>query len=144
VTTPVTSDAALRPEDVEQLRLLSIFHYVVAGMMALFASFPVIHLAIGLTMVFAPGAMGMKDPQEGLAGWFFVAFAAIWMAIGWSLAVCTVLAGRSLAARRRYMFCFVVAAVMCVTCMPFGTVLGVFTIVVLLRPQVKAAFGRPA
>ena len=142
MTTPAAADA-LRPEDVEHLRLLSIFHYVVAGMQALFASFPAIHLVVGLSMVFAPAAMGMKD-GEGMAGWFFVAFAAIWMAIGYAVAACTVVAGRSLSARRRYTFCLVVAAVMCVTCMPFGTVLGVFTIVVLLRPQVKAAFGRPA
>ena len=27
--------------------------------------------------------------------------------------------------------------------MPFGTVLGVFTIIVLMRPSVKAAFGYP-
>jgi hypothetical protein len=140
----MTSVPALRPEDVEHLRLLAIFHYVVAGMQALFASFPVIHLAMGLTMVFAPQAFGMKDPQEGWIGWFFVLFAGTWMLIGWTLAACTVLAGRALSRRRRYMFCFVVAAVMAVTCMPFGTVLGVFTIIVLLRPQVKAAFGRPA
>jgi hypothetical protein len=32
----------------EQLRLLSIFHYVVAGLSALFACIPIIHLALGL------------------------------------------------------------------------------------------------
>ena len=143
--TSATPDAtALRPDDVEHLRLLSILHYVVAGMQALFASFPVIHLAVGLFMVFAPERFGMKDPGEAFAGWFFVIFAATWMAIGYAIAACSVVAGRALAQRRRYTFCFVIAVVMAVTCMPFGTALGVFTIIVLLRPQVKAAFGRPA
>ena len=38
-------------KDEEHLRLLSIFHFVVAGMTALFALFPIIHLLIGLAIV---------------------------------------------------------------------------------------------
>ena len=38
------------------------------------------------------------------------------------------------------MYCLVVAAVECIF-MPFGTVLGVFTIIVLMRPGVKERFG---
>ena len=144
MTTPPPDPTSLRPEDVEHLRLLSIFHYVVAGMMALFALFPVIHLTIGLTMVFAPEKWGMKDPAEGAAGWFFVAVATLLIVFGWTLAALVAFAGRSLARRRRYTLCFVVAVISAFICMPFGTVLGVFTIIVLLRPQVKAAFGRPA
>ena len=143
VAAPPDGPGPLRREDVEQLRLLSIFHYVVAGMQALFASFPIIHLVLGLTMVLAPEKMGMKSTHESWFGWFFVVFAAAWMAIGWTLAVCVVIAGRSLAERRRYLFCLVVAGLIAAFCMPFGTILGVFTIVVLLRPTVKAAFGRP-
>ena len=37
MTTPVTAETALRPEDVEQLRLLAIFHYVVAGIVLILA-----------------------------------------------------------------------------------------------------------
>ena len=143
-TSPGVDAGALRPEDVEHLRLLSIFHYVVAGMMALFALFPVIHLTMGLAMIVAPEKWGMKTPEEGMVGWFFVAFASVFILFGWTLAACVAFAGRSLGQRRRYVFCMVVAALSCVMCMPFGTVLGVFTIVVLLRPQVKTAFGRPA
>ena len=47
----------------------------------------------------------------------------------------------SLARRRRYLYCLILAGVMAATCMPFGTVLGVFTIIVLMRPSVKQAFG---
>ena len=144
MTTAAPATGALSPEDVEHLRLLSIFHYVVAGMQALFASFPIFHLVMGLTMVLTPEKMGMKSGQDSWVGWILVAFAATFMAIGWTLAVCLAIAGRSLAARDRYLFCLVVAGVTAALCMPFGTILGVFTIVVLLRPTVKAAFGRPA
>ncbi len=41
------------------------------------------------------------------------------------------------------MFCLVMACVACLF-MPFGTVLGVFTIIVLARPSVQTLFSRPA
>jgi hypothetical protein len=34
-------------QDLEQLRLLAIFHYIVTGLSALLACFPVLHLAVG-------------------------------------------------------------------------------------------------
>ena len=39
--------------------------------------------------------------------------------------------------------CMIVAGLSCMM-MPFGTVLGVFTLLVLLKPQVKALFDAPA
>jgi hypothetical protein len=41
--------------------------------------------------------------------------------------------------RLHYMFCLVMAGISCAF-FPFGTVLGVFTIVVLSKPEVRAAF----
>jgi hypothetical protein len=131
-------------QDAEHLKLLSIFHYVVAAMMAMFATFPIIHFLIGLVMIsgatLAPKETGLFP---AVFGGFFVLAAGGAMLFGWSLAVCTLLAGRSLAQRRRYYFCLVVAGAMAAMCMPFGTVLGVFTIIVLQRPSVKEAFGVP-
>ena len=37
-------------EDVKQLELLSIFHYILAGITALFSCMPIFHLVIGLAM----------------------------------------------------------------------------------------------
>ena len=131
-------------QDAEHLRLLSIFHYVVAGMQALFACFPIIHFVIGALSFIGMGPFG--KPGEGrlpgmLFGGFFMLFAGGFILAGWSLAVCLVVAGKSLRQRKRYTFCLVVAGIEAAMCMPFGTVLGVFTIIVLLRPSVKAEFG---
>jgi hypothetical protein len=38
------------------------------------------------------------------------------------------------------LYCLVVAGIECIF-MPFGTVLGVFTIIVLMRPSVRNLFG---
>jgi len=131
----------VQAQDAEHLKLLSIFHYIVAAMMALAACIPILHLVIGYAI--ASGRLdGSKHggPPEFI-GWFLVVGAAGAILFGWTLAACTVVAGRSLAQRKRYLFCLVVAGVMAMTCMPFGTVLGVFTIIVLMRPSVKQAFG---
>jgi hypothetical protein len=137
------ADDPVATQDAEYLRLLSIFHYVVAGMQALFASVPIFHFLAGAFMVFGLGVLGHGGERlpGTLVGGFFMAFAGTWMLIGWSLAVCVVVAGRSLAQRKRYLFCLVISGVQAAMCMPFGTVLGVFTIIVLQRPSVKAAFG---
>jgi hypothetical protein len=67
-------------------------------------------------------------------------FGGAWVLFGWTLVVCVVIAGVSLSHRKRYTFCLVVAGLEAVLCMPFGTILGVFTIIVLLRPGVKTLF----
>ena len=134
-------------QDLEHLRLLSIFHYVVAGIGAFFSCFPVFHLAFGLVMLFAPGILehGPKENPEGLrlVGLVFVGFAAAFMLTGWTISFCVYLAGRFLGRRQYYMFCLVMAGILCVM-VPFGTVLGVFTIIVLVRPSVMALFEHEA
>jgi hypothetical protein len=133
-------------QDAEHLRLLSIFHYVVGGMTALFACFPCIHLAVGIALVSGalnPGR-GHEQPPA-FVGWLLIAVAALLILVGWSIALAILLAGRFLARRAHYLFCFVVAAVECIF-MPCGTVLGVFTIIVLNRPSVRSLFqvGSPS
>ena len=129
-------------QDEEHLRLLRIFHFVCAGLAALFACFPIIHLVIGLVMVFSPESFGHGNTQQPPAflGWFFVAFASVFILAGWSFAILLAVAGRNLGRRQHYTFCFVMACVACLF-MPFGTVLGIFTILVLMRPNVKTLFG---
>jgi hypothetical protein len=127
-------------QDEDHLRLLSIFHYVVAGLAGLFACFPIIHLIIGLMFIFAPHKFGGKgEPPPPWFGWIFVIVAAVFITLGWIFAGFVLAAGRFLARRKRYLFCLVMAGVECLF-MPFGTVLGVFTIVVLLRESVKQLF----
>ena len=57
-------------------------------------------------------------------------------------AICIVIAGRFLARRKRDLF--VCDRMLRSLFMPFGTVLGVFTIVLLSRESVKAVFNAAA
>ncbi|GAB5514694.1 hypothetical protein [Rhodopirellula baltica] len=128
-------------QDAEQLRLLSIFHYIVAGMLALFSLFPVIHLAIGVGIVTgAFDGTGTGETPPAFMGWLFIVLPLVFIAVGLTMASCIALAGRKLMQRNGHLYCLVVAGIECCF-FPFGTVLGVLTILVLLRPSVKQAFG---
>lgn len=135
--TPTPAPANL---DAEHLRLLTVFHYLVAALTAFFACFPLIHLGISIFMLLKPESFKPNPPPPFMA-WIFVIFAAVAILAGWVLAVLFLLAGRNLARRRRYLFCQIVAGIGCIF-MPFGTVLGVFTLLVLARPSVKDLFDR--
>lgn len=128
-------------EDEQHMRLLSIFHYVVGGLTALIACLPLMHLTIGLFMLIAPESMAAKGEElpPAFVGWMFTCMGAGMFLAGLACAVCIALAGRFIARRTRYWFVFVLACFQCAF-FPFGTALGVFTIIVLSRPSVKALF----
>jgi hypothetical protein len=81
---------------------------------------------------------GNSGPPAAL-GWVFIAVGGGIMLVLWTLAGCLLFAGRCLARQKAYMFCFVVACLSCLQ-MPLGTLLGVFTLIVLSRPSVKDRF----
>jgi hypothetical protein len=135
---PPDSPAA---KDEEHLRMLSTAHLAVSAIMALCACIPILHLTMGLVMVFSPETMKDKSGHgpPPFFGWFFVAFAAVFILAGWTLAGLIFASGRAIKNRRRHTFCVVVACLSCMF-MPFGTVLGVFDLIVLSRPGVKGLF----
>jgi hypothetical protein len=130
-------------QDLEQIKILSIFHYVVAGLAGLFACFPIFHLAMGIAML--TGSFGPSSPSSGepfpfaLFGLMFTIIPAAMILLGWVFAICLAIAGYFLSRKQHYLYCMVMAGINCAF-MPFGTVLGVFTIVVLMKPPVRALF----
>jgi hypothetical protein len=131
-------------QDEDHLRLLSIFHYVCAGIAAFFACFPVIYLFAGLMLLFQSESFGPGNNRPpAFVGLFMIIFGGIMLLFGWAFAACLAYAGLCLGQRKQYTFCLVMAGVACLF-MPFGTVLGIFTIIVLVRPQVKALFDTAA
>jgi len=126
--------------DEENLRLLSIFHYIVAGISCMFMLFPAAYLVMGALLLSGRLAGTRPDPLPPIAGWIMIAVGSILMAVGLAFALLLAAGGWHLARRRRYTLCMVVAAVACAF-MPFGTVLGVLTIIVLQRESVRRLFG---
>ena len=133
-------NASIPNRDHEHLRLLSIFHYVMAGLVALFGLFPVLYFGFGIALL--SGTLEKHDPDARVAGGFLVVLAAVMLVFTLVLGLGLLYAGRSLAQRKNYVFCLVVAGISCLFA-PLGTILGVFTLVVLMRDSVAASFGRP-
>ena len=133
-------------QDKEHLRLLAIFHYIVSALAALFSFFPLLYTIIGGLFIFAarhPAAAGPKPGEElppEFLGWIFIVIGSLLFLLGIAIAICILIAGRSLAKHRHYWFAFAIACVECLF-IPFGTILGVFTIIVRSRESVKALFA---
>jgi hypothetical protein len=86
-----TQMGELVDRDQEQLQLLSLFHYITAGVTAVFGTFPIIHVLIGLMFLFMPEAApslpsgkGAGPPRE--FGFLFVGLGCLFVAGGWTLA----------------------------------------------------------
>jgi hypothetical protein len=128
--------------DNEHLKLLSIFHYIKGGITALFACIPIIHVVLGLVFIIAPEVFGHGNNQPpAFVGLLLVMLGVFLILFGWTFAILALITGRCIARRKHYTFCLVVACVECLS-VPFGTVLGVFTILVLNRRRVRELFGR--
>jgi len=129
----------LSDEDANHVNLLGIFHYVLGGITLVFAFCPSLHLTLGIAML-----MGGLEDEAGEAppvifGVIFTVIPVLLMITGWVLGGVMLYAAGCLRQHQRLTLCQVLAGTECIF-MPFGTVLGVLTLIVLNRPQVRAAF----
>lgn len=129
-------------QDTEHLKILSICHYVLAGL----CLFPLLYGLFYVVMGVFFGAMIASTPQSkdgpppALFGGIFVVIGLFISVIALAVGILLVKAGRNLAKQQSYTFCLVIACIACLF-MPFGTILGIFTIIVLMRDSVKALFN---
>jgi hypothetical protein len=130
-------------QDKEHLRLLAIFHYIVAGLAAFFSFFPLLYTTIGAIFIFV-ARHGTSKPGEELPpeflGWIFIGLGSFLFLLGIAMAICILIAGRCLCHCKCYTFTLVMACVECLF-IPFGTILGVFTIIALSRESVRTLFS---
>lgn len=130
-----------RTVDAEHLRLLVIFHDIMAGLAVLGLVFVAGHYALMHVVLDNPALW--KDAKGGpppavmltLLRAMYVAFAVAFVAG----ALGNLLSARFIARRRFRIFSLIVAGINCLH-MPLGTVLGAFTFVVLLRESVRASY----
>lgn len=128
-------------EDLRQLDLLSTFHYAYAAVLGLGAAYMLVLVFAGLTAFARPGLSDPGDAQ--LAGALSVA-ALVAGAVGFAmiaaLTAATIVAGERLRRGTHRTYCMVVAAVNSLS-VPIGTVLGIVTLVILMRPSVADRFA---
>jgi hypothetical protein len=128
-------------QDDEHLRLLSILYYVWGGLWAFGSCFGAFYAVLGGGAMIAAATHGGHDGPPAFVGAMFFLMGGLIILVVGAISVLSILAGRNLAQKKNYTFCFVIACLCCLS-VPLGTALGVFTIIVLMRPSVKQLFGQ--
>ena|SRR5579872_6679493 len=127
--------------DEEHLRLLKLCYYILAGITALYSLVSLVFLLVAGLMysgVMQTQAASQVNPRS--FAFVFLDIGIAGLILGFGSALSAWLAAVSLRDRRRRTFCIVVAASSCLY-IPWGTLIGVSTIIVLNRPAVKAFFA---
>ena len=129
-----------RKVDAENLKLLAIFHFVLGGLAVLGLGFLFLHWTF-MHAIFTNPAMknpkGSLPPQEffDIFKWFYFVMGGFMVTAG----ILNVVSGACILKRRARIFSIVVSGLNCF-CIPFGTALGVFTIIVLIRDSIVEAY----
>jgi len=131
--------------DESQLKLISILYYVWAALHACVGLVGVLFIAAGTFLSVIPQFV---RPENGNPPppWFGALFAGLGIFIFVLIetgALLMFLVGRNVSRRTHHTYCMVMAGISCLS-IPLGTALGLFTILTLQRPAVRALFYPPA
>lgn len=127
-------------EQEQHLGYLKIGYYVLGGIIAVFALFPLFHVVIGIAAV--TGTLGTKSVGNSFSpmfGWLFIIMGSVFILLGEAMAILSFLCGNFIEKRKYYLFVFIFGCIQCAL-FPFGTALGVFTIITLTKAEVKVLF----
>jgi hypothetical protein len=125
--------------DRQYLDLLSLFNYVLGG----------IHLSLlimSLSYFFQAWRFASRYDSEQTryavpfsVGSLFLSYGLVVLFVGLAYSLLTLASGRCLKRRKDYGLSFTVACLQCIS-IPFGTVLGIVTINILLRDSVRVLY----
>lgn len=136
--------AAQRAKDESDLNMLSILHYVWSALLGCSSVGLVVYfIIVALFVASAGGPRGDADAEMAsrVAMGVTIGLGVLMAIVTIPLCVLHVLAAAGLRSRSRYTLALVMSGFACLS-VPLGTGLGVWTIIVLQRPSVKALFGR--
>jgi len=129
--------------DDEHLKLLSLGYMISAGFAAFFSCFGLLYLLMGVVMsvVFShvPASAKTGEPPPAFIGWIFAGIGLVVLLIGSGVAIARFWAARCVKQRKSRTYCMVIAALGCLE-FPYGTALGVLTLIVLGRESVAKQF----
>jgi hypothetical protein len=129
-------------QDLQQLKLLSIFYYIWGGLACLGAVIGAISLIVaGGAMSSLPPSSSEDAQSQAVMGPVFIVLGIVVLIAGLIYGILAIMAGGKFKKHQGgYVFCLVVSIITCITSFPIGTALGIYAIVILMRPTVKALF----
>ena len=149
----------------DRLRLLSLAYYISGAIGAAFVSFLLIHFFLFLGFSFVPASQWTAPTPTPASAQYasptlsptpsrisnsaaappaimfriFAGVIGLIIVCGWTLGALTVYAGHCIKKRKHKVFIYVMAAINCIW-IPYGTLLGIATIVLFQWPEVQAEF----
>jgi hypothetical protein len=127
--------------DAEHVRLLAIFHFVSAALSFAGVAFASLYFVLFQVMFSNPEMWAQSQEGAPPAEVIMIFRWLTGMLVVWFLVSCVgnLLSGMFLRARRHRTFSMVIAAINCLH-IPLGTLLGVFTLIVLGRESVRKLY----
>jgi hypothetical protein len=131
--------------DEEHLKLLSMGYYVSAGFHAAFSLFGLLYLVLGVIFFISGRSFsgGPGAPPPAFLGILFGIMGLAMFLLMITIAILLFLAGSRIKKRESRTFCMVVAGINCIF-IPYGTLLSIFTFMVLGRNSVRGLFESAA
>lgn len=126
------------PRGEQHLGSLAIGYYVLGALYVPISFIFSIYAFVGAAFLGGEMDHGPNPPPEAF-GWMFVAFGIIGTLVGLTGAGLTIYAGRCLSQKKHLTFVFIMAGLVCMN-MPLGTILGIFTFVVLSNDMTRSLF----
>jgi hypothetical protein len=134
--------------DHEHLKLLSLGYMISAGISAFFSLMGLMYMVMGAFMSAMISQMPKtagngNQPPPAFIGWLFSGIGLAIFLLLMGIAALKLRAAFCIRQRRSRTFCMVVAALCCLG-IPYGTLLGVLTFIIMGRDSVASQFKRAA
>ena len=123
------------------LQAIAIGFYVLGGLGVLIGLLPLMHIAFGIMIV--TGKLQNHPSSADEIAWLFILIGMVAMVVMETIAILLLYTGRCIQRRKRHLFCMVMSVLTCLAS-PLGTVLGIFAIILLIQPEIKAEFESTA
>lgn len=130
-------------KDLEYLKWLSLFHYIGSALSFLFSGLIILQSYGTYEEAKEIAAKNNNPSFVDSVGMMIFIFTVVYLAVELARIVCTILVGYFLQQRKHRIFCIIISGINCAF-FPLGTVLGVFTLIVLFRELVKGLFSEQA
>lgn len=127
--------------DEDQLGWLPIMFWVSGGVGIFVSLYFLIYIAFGILIASTPSSSDAAPPA--IFGWMFAGIGTLGFVSIVSLGVLKILCGFWIRKRKHRIAIMVIAGISCLE-IPYGTLLGVLTFMILGRASVAALFGKPS